>query len=86
LDHNVAIDKEIVMNRKKRFIKPRGQTTLKELSKIAPNLKRKPSPKTMDTKHLLHNGEYHTLLMFLEVYSSFNMFLAHPHVATVAYQ
>jgi hypothetical protein len=44
------------------------------------NLKHEPLPETMDTKHLLHNGEYHTLFMFLEVYSSFNMFLVHPHV------
>ncbi len=85
LDHNVAPEKEIVMNHKKQFIKALGQTTLKELSKIALNLKHEPSPETMDTKHLLHNGEYHTLFMFLKVYSSFNMFLAHPHVAVATY-
>ncbi len=47
--------------------------------------KARPLPEIMDTKHLLHSGEYHTLFMFLEIYSSFNMFLAHPHVAVATY-
>jgi hypothetical protein len=38
LDYDVTPKKEIVMNRKKRFIKPTSQTTLKELSKITLNL------------------------------------------------
>ncbi len=86
MDHNVVLEKKIVMNHKKWFIKPIGQTTLKKLWKITLNLKHKPSPETMDTKHLLHGGEYHTLFMFLEVYSSFNMFLVHPHVVMATNQ